>query len=152
MILKTKDIEILKALQKNADISNSALSKIVKLSPPACLARVRNLKERGLIRSIIALLNADQLGFSLTVLVYIKLDNQTRDTLSYLEGAVKINPKVQECFRMTGEHDYILRLLLKNTQELEFFLTNELSRIPNVASIRTEVAMQCVKQSNSIPF
>jgi Lrp/AsnC family transcriptional regulator len=114
MTLKTKDIEILKALQKNADISNSALSKIVKLSPPACLARVRNLKERGLIRSIIAILNADQLGFSLTVLVYIKLDNQTRDTLSYLEGAVKINPKVQECFRMTGEHDYILRLLLKN--------------------------------------
>jgi DNA-binding Lrp family transcriptional regulator len=86
----------------------------------------------------------------LHVFVYIKLSNQTKETLTYLEGAVKMNSRVQDCFRMTGDYDYALRLLLKDTSELEYFLTHELSRIPHIASIRTEVAMKCIKQDSSI--
>ena len=63
------------------------------------------------------------------VFAHIKLSSQSKETLSYLEGAVNINPRVQDCFRMTGDYDYALRLLLKDTSELEYFLTNELSRI-----------------------
>lgn len=146
----SKDKEILNILQNDADITNAELAKRIDLSPSAALGRVKNLKADGTIRGIYAKLSADELGYTTHVFVYIKLSSQTRETLSYLEGAVKMNPRVQDCFRMTGDYDYVLRLLLKNTSELEYFLTHELSRIPQIASIRTEVAMKCIKQDTSI--
>ena len=145
-----KDKEILEILQNDADITNADLAKQIGLSQPAALGRVKNLKHYGLIRGIYAKLNANQLGYSLHVFVYIKLSNQAKETLSYLEGAVKMNPRVQDCFRMTGDYDYALRLLLQETADLEYFLTHELSRIPHIASIRTEVAMTCIKQDTSL--
>lgn len=146
----SKDKEILNILQNDADITNAELAKRIDLSPSAALGRVKNLKADGTIRGIYAKLSADELGYTTHVFVYIKLSSQTKETLSYLEGAVKMNPRVQDCFRMTGDYDYVLRLLLKNTSELEYFLTHELSRIPQIASIRTEVAMKCIKQDTSI--
>ena len=148
--LSSKDKEILNILQNDADITNAELAKRIDLSPSAALGRVKNLKADGTIRGIYAKLSADELGYTTHVFVYIKLSSQTKETLSYLEGAVKMNPRVQDCFRMTGDYDYVLRLLLKNTSELEYFLTHELSRIPQIASIRTEVAMKCIKQDTSI--
>lgn len=145
-----KDKAILQVLQSNADITNADLAKQVELSPSATLTRVRNLKTQKIIRGIHAKLNADKLGFNFHVFVYIRLSNQVKETLSYLEGAVKMNTKIQDCFRMTGDYDYVLRVLLKNTADLEYFLTHELSRIPHIASIRTEVAMKCVKQDPSL--
>ena len=149
-LISDKDKAILKVLQINADITNADLAKQVELSPSACLTRVKNLKTKKIIRGIHAKLNADRLEFNFHVFVYIRLSNQIKETLSYLEGAVKMNTKVQDCFRMTGDYDYVLRVLLKNTSDLEYFLTHELSRIPDIASIRTEVAMKCVKQDPSI--
>ena len=141
--LKDKEIlEILQSRPNDADITNADLAKQIGLSQSAALGRVKNLKNHGLIRGIYAKLNANQLGYSLHVFVYIKLSNQAKETLSYLEGAVKMNPRVQDCFRMTGDYDYALRLLLQETADLEYFLTHELSRIPHIASIRTEVAME----------
>jgi Lrp/AsnC family leucine-responsive transcriptional regulator len=148
--LSPKDKEIINILQNDADITNAELAKRIGLSPSAVLGRVKNLKADGTIRRIHAKLNASELGYSLHVFVYIKLLNQGKETLSYLEGAVKMNSRVQDCFRMTGDYDYVLRLLLKDTPELEYFLTHELSRIPLIASIRTEVAMKCIKQDSSI--
>ena len=148
--LSPKDKEIIDILQNDADITNAELAKRIGLSPSAVLGRVKNLKADGTIRRIHAKLNASELGYSLHVFVYIKLLNQGKETLSYLEGAVKMNSRVQDCFRMTGDYDYVLRLLLKDTSELEYFLTHELSRIPLIASIRTEVAMKCIKQDSSI--
>ena len=148
--LSSKDKEIVNILQNDAAITNTELAKRIGLSPSAVLGRVKNLKADGTIRRIHAKLNADELGYSLHVFVYIKLSNQAKETLSYLEGAVKMNSRVQDCFRMTGDYDYVLRLLLKDTPELEYFLTHELSRIPQIASIRTEVAMKCIKQDSSI--
>ena len=148
--ISEKDKAILKVLQSNADITNADLAKQVELSPSASLMRVRNLKTQKIIRGIHAKLNADKLGFNFHVFVYIRLSNQVKETLSYLEGAVKMNTKIQDCFRMTGDYDYVLRVLLKNTSDLEYFLTHELSRIPHIASIRTEVAMKCVKQDPSL--
>lgn len=148
--INEKDEAILKVLQSNADITNADLAKQVELSPSASLTRVRNLKTQKIIRGIHAKLNADKLGFNFHVFVYIRLSNQVKETLSYLEGAVKMNTKIQDCFRMTGDYDYVLRVLLKNTSDLEYFLTHELSRIPHIASIRTEVAMKCVKQDPSL--
>ena len=148
--ISKKDEAILKILQNNADITNADLAKQVELSPSACLTRVKNLKTEGVIRGIHAKLNAEKLGFNFHVFIYIRLSNQVKETLSYLEGAVKMNAKIQDCFRMTGDYDYVLRVVLRNTSDLEYFLTNELSRIPDIASIRTEVAMKCVKQDTSL--
>lgn len=150
MDLDAKDLNILKRLQANADISNAALAKAVDLSPSACLMRVRQLKQNGLIRKIRAALDAEQLGYRLHVLVHIKLSSQSKETLNYFEGLAKRNPWIQACFRMTGEYDYSFRLLIRDTKDLEFFLTNELGRVPNLASTRTEVAMKCIKLGEEV--
>lgn len=150
--MNSKDIDILKRLQENAEISNSDLAKSIGLSPSACLARVRSLKSKGFIQAVRAELDETKLGFTLHVFVYIKLEKQTPDILSYLEGAAKMNSRIQDCFRMTGEYDYMLRLLLRDTSDLDFFLAHELSRIPDIASIRTEVAMKNAKRCHMIPF
>ena len=101
--ISEKDKAILKVLQSNADITNADLAKQVELSPSASLTRVRNLKTQEVIRGIHAKLNADGLEFNFHVFVYIRLSNQIKETLSYLEGAVKMNTKVQDCFRMMGD-------------------------------------------------
>ena len=152
MHLNSKDTEILKQLQNNAEISNARLAKQIGLSPSACLTRVRSLKSKGIIQMIKAELNEHKLGYSLHVFVYVKLDKQTPDALSYLEGAAKMNSSIQDCFRMTGEYDYMLRLLLRDTNDLDFFLAHELSRIPDIASIRTEVAMKNAKRGHIVPL
>ena len=152
MQLNLKDIDILKRLQEDAGVSNVELARHVGLSPSACLARVRSLKSRGIIQTIRAELDEAKLGFTLHVFVYIKLEKQTPDTVTYLEGAAKMNPRIQDCFRMTGDFDYMLRLLLRETSDLDFFLAHELSRIPDIASIRTEVAMKNAKRCRLIPL
>ena len=150
MKILAKDRLILNKLQSDADITNAELAKQVELSPSACLNRVRKLKQVGLIRGLYAKLNASELGYNYHVFVHIKLINQARETLSHIEASVKLNDRIQDCFRMTGDYDYALRLLIQDNAELEFFLANELSRIPYISSIRTEVAMKCVKQDSSL--
>ena len=93
-LISDKDKAILKILQINADITNADLAKQVELSPSACLTRVKNLKTKKIIRGIHAKLNADRLEFNFHVFVYIRLSNQIKETLSYLEGAVKMNTRM----------------------------------------------------------
>lgn len=150
MKILIKDNLILRRLQSDADITNAELAKQVGLSPSACLSRVRKLKQMGLIRGLYAKLNASELGYNYHVFIYMKLTNQARETLLHVEAVVKMNSRIQDCFRMTGDYDYTLRVLLKDSTELEFFLAHELSRIPHISSIRTEVALKCVKQDPTL--
>src|SRR5690348_4156920 len=102
MDLDAVDLRILRELQADASLSNVDLAKRVHLSPSPCLARVKSLEARGLIRQYVALLDAQQLGLNLNVFISISLKQQTREALSDFESAISAHDEVMECYLMTG--------------------------------------------------
>lgn len=108
--LDSTDLKILKELQEDASLSNVELAKRVHLSPSPCLARVRALEARGLIRQYVALLDAKQLGLHLNVFICISLKQQSLEALEEFEERIRIRDEVMECYLMTGDADYLLRV------------------------------------------
>lgn len=152
MQLDAIDIKILNELQKDARLTNVELASRVNLSPSPCLARVRALERSGLIRQRVTLLSAEGLGLNVNVFIHISLENQRREGLDEFERAVAAISGVMECYLMTGDADYLLRVLVRDTQALERLIVDELTRIPNVKSIRSSFALKQVLYSTAIPL
>jgi Lrp/AsnC family leucine-responsive transcriptional regulator len=152
MQLDAIDIKILNELQKDARLTNVELASRVNLSPSPCLARVRAMERDGLIRQRVTLLAPATLGLHVNVFIHVSLENQRRDGLDEFERAVVAIPGVMECYLMTGDADYLLRVLVRDTQALERLIVDELTRIPNVKNIRSSFALKQVMYSTVIPL
>ncbi|WP_321897267.1 Lrp/AsnC family transcriptional regulator [Burkholderia cepacia] len=152
MELDATDIKILNELQKDARLTNVELSSRVNLSPSPCLARVRELERKGLIRQRVTLLSAEALGLNVNVFIHVSLENQRRENLDDFERSVVVIPGVMECYLMTGDADYLLRVLVRDTPALEHLIVDELARIGNVKSIRSSFALKQVLYSTEIPL
>lgn len=150
--LDDTDWRILARLQEDARISNVELAKAVNLSPSPCLTRVKALEEGGLISRYVALL--DPLKFSLTVSVFIhvSLEKQMRNALDAFESSVLARDEVMECYLMTGESDYLLRVVVADVQSLERFIVDYLAKVPGVASIKSSFALKQVKYKTALPL
>ncbi|WP_250517894.1 Lrp/AsnC family transcriptional regulator [Caballeronia sp. INDeC2] len=146
------DIRILNELQQDAHLTNVELAARVNLSPSPCLARVRAMERRGLIRQRVTLLAPEMFGLNVNVFIHISLENQRREGLDEFERAIAVIPGVMECYLMTGDADYLLRVLVRDTQALERLIVDELTRIPNVKSIRSSFALKQVLYSTAIPL
>ncbi|HEV3429952.1 MAG TPA: Lrp/AsnC family transcriptional regulator [Paraburkholderia sp.] len=146
------DIRILNELQQDARLTNVELADRVNLSPSPCLARVRAMERAGLIRQRVTLLAPEKFGLNVNVFIHISLENQRREGLDEFERAVASIPGVMECYLMTGDADYLLRVLVRDTQALERLIVDELTRIPNVKSIRSSFALKQVLYSTAIPL
>ena len=150
--LDKTDLGILKQLQADARLSNVELAKRVHLSPSPCLARVRRLERLGIISRHVTLLDPQSLGLSVSVFIQITLDKQARERLDQFESAIRKRSEVMECYLMTGESDYLLRVLVPDVQALEQFIIAELTRIPGIATIRSSVALKQVKYETALPL
>ncbi len=150
--LDATDIRILEQLQADASLSNVELARRVHLSPSPCLARVRALEARGLIRQYVALLDAPQLGLHLNVFISISLKQQSREALQAFEDRVCAREEVMECYLMTGDSDYLLRVVAPDLKALQAFITDRLARIPDVAHIRSSLALKQVKYQTALPL
>ena len=150
--LDKTDLAILKLLQEDAKISNVQLANRVHLSPSPCLARVRRLEQLGVVSRHVALLSPQSLGLNVSVFVQITLEKQAKQGLDRFESAVRERPEVMECYLMTGEADYLLRVLVRDVEALEEFIVNELTRIPGIANIRSSVALKQVKYETALPL
>jgi Lrp/AsnC family leucine-responsive transcriptional regulator len=150
--LDKTDVNILKLLQEDAKLSNVQLAKRVHLSPSPCLARVRRLEKLGIISRHVALLNPQSLGLSVSVFIQITLEKQAKEKLDQFESAIRKRSEVMECYLMTGESDYLLRVLVPDVKALEQFIMNELTRIPGIANIRSSVALKQVKYETALPL
>lgn len=146
------DIRILKVLQQAADISNIDLAERVGLSPTPCLRRVRILEEAGIIRTRVTLLDPKVLGLSVSVFVSVTLEKQVKERLQEFEAEVRRRPEVVECYLMTGESDYLLRIVVPDLATYERFLKDSLTRIPGVASIKSSFALDQVAYSTALPL
>ncbi|MBT5192310.1 MAG: Lrp/AsnC family transcriptional regulator [Rhodospirillaceae bacterium] len=122
------------------------------ISAPPCLRRVRALEQAGLIRGYHADLNAEELGYGLTVFVWIGLDSQHEDDLSAFEHRMAALPMIRECHMLTGEADFILKVVAWDWDAWQNFLTAELIAAPNVASVKTAPVLRCSKMEFGVPM
>lgn len=152
MALDTIDLRILRELQADASLSNVELARRVHLSPSPCLARVRALEARGLIRQYVALLDAQQLGLHLNVFISISLKQQTRAALQAFEERLCTREEVMECYLMTGDADYLIRVALPDMAALERFILEQLSPMAEVEKIRSSFALKQVRYKTALPL
>ena len=146
------DWRILKELQADGRITNVALSQRVGLSAPPCLRRVRALEDAGLIRGYTALLDEKMLGFELTAFAMVGLRAQAEPDLRAFENRILGWPLVRECYMMSGETDYILRCVAPDLGAFQDFILKELTAAPNVASVKTSLAIRRAKAEPGVPI
>ncbi|HEY8014733.1 MAG TPA: Lrp/AsnC family transcriptional regulator [Dongiaceae bacterium] len=146
------DLRILGALQENARIANTELAAAVGLSPAPCLRRVRALEERGVIRKHVSLVSPAAVGLPVSVFVSISLERQVEEALKRFERVILARPEVMECYLMTGDADYLLRVVCADLGAYERFVLDHLTKVPGVSSIRSSFALKQVKYSTALPL
>ncbi len=152
MRLDAIDWRILGLLQGDARLSNVQLAKAVALSPSPCLNRVRALERAGYISRYVTLLDALRVGLKVSVFIQVTLERQIEPALETFEKAIRGRPEVMECYLMTGDADYLLRVVVPDIQVLEHFILNFLSRVPGVGNIKSSFALKQVKYQTALPL
>ncbi len=150
--LDSTDWKILAALQEDARISNLELAKQVHLSPSPCLTRVRRLEAGGLISRYVTLLDAGALGLNVSVFIQVRLEKQVEAALETFEKAIAERPEVMECYLMTGDADYLIRVVVPDVRALERFIVDFLSRVPGVGNIKSSFSLKQVKYKTALPL
>tara|TARA_A100000171_G_scaffold48049_1_gene54962 strand:- start:2348 stop:2827 length:480 start_codon:yes stop_codon:yes gene_type:complete len=150
--LDSIDMKVLQALQANARLTNTELATRVNLSASPCLARVKALEEMGVISRYVTLLDPLQIGLNVSVFIEIRLEQQIEKSLERFENAIRDYPEVMECYLMTGDADYLLRVVVPDIQALERFIIDELSKIPGVSNIKSSFALKQVKYKTALPL
>lgn len=146
------DRKILGVLQSDAHATSEKLSEIVGLSPSPCARRVRNLEASGVIKSYVAVVDQVKVGLPISVFASIKLERQREEELDRFAKAVMRWPEIVECYLMTGQRDYLLRIVVKDLEAYESFLKQKLTRLEGVASIESSFALGQVKHSQALPI
>lgn len=144
------DRTILRELQRDAKLSNVELAQRVHLSPSACLRRVRQLEEAGVIDRYVALLNPKAIGQPGTSFTIVNVERTTPETLRSFEQAVRDEPQILDCFYVAGSNDYLLRFTYRDAEDLERFHTEVLSRLPGVVRSNSMLVLRTVKRTTAM--
>lgn len=151
MQLDDVSLRILDILQDQADISNAELAERVGLSVSPCWRRVTEMREKGVIRGSVVLVDPESLGLEVNVFVHVSLKQQDQVTLEMFTESVRLRPEVMECYLMTGEADFLLRVVVQNLKKYQKFMQECLTCIEGVASIRSSFALSQVKYTTALP-
>lgn len=151
MQLDAIDRTILANLQEEGRVTNVELAARAGLTAPPCLRRVRALEEAGIIRGYHADLNPEALGYGITVFAMVSLRSQAEKDLRAFEEHVARLPAVRECHMLNGEIDFILKIVARDLQEFQRFLTSELTPAPNVEHVKTSLTIRTSKNMPGVP-
>ena len=151
-MLDNLDKHIINELQGDSRISNAELARRVNLSPPATLTRVKRLEGNGFIEKHVTLINRKKAGYDLLCFVRVSLQLHDSEQVAGFHRAVCKLTDVLECHHITGDYDYLLKVVARNTDDLEKFLVNRLTPIPGIAQIHTSLVLREVKNSTFIPI
>ncbi len=151
-MLDATDWRILDLLQRDARLTNVELARAVNLSPSPCLARVRALEAGGYISRYVTLIDPLKLGLQVSVFIRVRLEKQIEPALEVFEKAMLERPEVMECYLMTGDADYLLRVVVSDIQALQDFIVNFLSRVPGVGNIQSSFSLKQVKYQTALPL
>jgi DNA-binding Lrp family transcriptional regulator len=145
------DQAILRILQGDGRISNVELARRINLSPPATLTRVKALEEQGIIRGYTALLDAEALGFELLCFIQVGLQLHQPEQVNSVREAIGDIPQVLECHHVTGDYDYLLKVVARGRKDLEKFILEQLTPIRGIARIQTSLVLTEVKSTSILP-
>lgn len=145
------DHRILRELQKDGRLSNAELAERVNLSPSPCLRRLRNLEQSGVIEGYTAIVNQKAYGLPITVFIQIRLEHHSSQAAKIFEKNIKSIDEIIDCHLMTGDTDYLLRVVVESLEAYEIFIRERIHPIPSIASINTSFAYGVVKQSRCLP-
>ena len=146
------EYKLLNSLQKNARLTNLELAKQVGLSASPCLRRVKSLEESGVITGYSAIINQNKVHLSVNVFVQVSLERQSEERLQVFEEKIMEYREVMEAYLMTGEADYLLRIVVKDLQAYEKFLKDNLTKITGIASIRSYFSLKQVTRKYNLPI
>lgn len=149
-ILDAIDIQILDILQMESQISNAELARRVNLSPPATHTRIKRLESEGFINRQVAILNQEKLGFDLLCYVFISTNIHQAEKLDILENALEAMPEILECHCLTGEYDYLLKVVIRDRRELDSFI-RKLNKL-GISRIQTNLSLREIKHSTVLPI
>lgn len=150
--LDKTDLRILSQLQQDASLSNVELAAKVSLTPSPTLARVKQMEAEGVIARYVALVDPHALGLKVNVFVRVSLEKQEAGALERFEQAVSHFDEVMEVYLMTGDEDYLLRIVVPDIQALERFILEHLTRIPGIKNIKSSFALKQVKYKTALPI
>ncbi|WP_370979042.1 Lrp/AsnC family transcriptional regulator [Agaribacterium sp. ZY112] len=146
------DLKILRTLQRNADYSMNELGDAVGLSHTPCWRRVKNLEQKGYIKQKVTLLDAKKMDINVSVHAYISILKHDEQSLLSFESSVNTISEIVECYSITGDKDYLLRIVVSSVEEYEKLLKTTLVHLPNVASVNSVFALKQVKYTTELPI
>jgi len=149
--LDDTDLSILAMLQEDGRMTNVELATSIGLTAPPCLRRVKALEQEGIIQSYHAVLDPASLGYTIMVFAMVSLKSQAESDLRAFEEHVAALPNVRECHMLNGEIDFILKVVAKDLQSFQTFLTTHLTSAPNVASVKTSLTIRTTKNAPGVP-
>ena len=152
MQLDALDLKILDELQRDGSLSHVELSRGVHLSPSPFLARVKALEAGGVIDRYVAIANAAALGLGLNVFISISLRTQSKESLADFERRIAEHDQVMECYLMSGDSDYLIRVAVADIGALEKFILEQLSPISGIEKIRSSFALKQVRYKTALPL
>jgi Lrp/AsnC family leucine-responsive transcriptional regulator len=146
------DLSILRILQENGRLSNVDLASQINLSPPATYTRLKRLEKQGYIRDYVALLDWGKMGYDMICFINISLQMHQPDEVEKFRKRISRLPEVLECHHVTGEFDYLLKIAIKNRDDLDRFVMKQLTPIPGIARIYTSLALNEIKATTALPI
>jgi Lrp/AsnC family leucine-responsive transcriptional regulator len=152
MKLDSLDLRILDELQRDGALTNVELARRVHLSPSPCLARVKALEAFGVIDRYVAIASAAALGLGLNVFISISLRSQGKESLAEFERRIAEHDEVMECYLMTGDSDYLIRVAVADIGALEKFILEQLTPIAGIEKIRSSFALKQVRYKTALPL
>ena len=151
MTLDHIDRRILSQLQTDARTPNVDLAEKVGLSPTPCARRVKNLEAEGVISRYVTLVDQKTVGLPVSVFVNVTLERQVEQALDIFESIISERPEVMECYLMTGDADYLLRVVVADLDAYERFIVDHLTKVPGIANIKSSFALKQVAYKTALP-
>lgn len=146
------DHKLLGYLQEHARTSNAELARRVNLSPPGLQKRLRRLEENGVIDRYVTLVNREALGYDMLCIIQVTMRRHEPHSIDRFRILVQDMPEVLECYSVTGEFDYYLKIAVRNHKHLEHFLMNVLTPVPGMDTIRTSLVLRDIKETTAVPL
>lgn len=150
--LDEKDVALLNHLQGDARLTNTELAQRVNLSAPGLQKRIKKLEEAGIIEQYVTIVNHEAVGYDMLCFVQVTLMRHEPHLVHQFRKLVQQMPEVLECHHITGEYDYLLKIVLRNRKHLEKFLIETLTPVPGMDKIRTSLVLSEIKKTTAVPL
>lgn len=150
--LSQADIKILQLLQENAGLSTAEIAEKIGLSQSPCWRRISRMEQAGVIRKKVVVLDHAKLGMEVVVFVNVSLTTHGRQNLAAFEKEIRKFPEVLECYTVTGQMDYLLKIVTKDIQHYESFIRNKLMTLPMIREMHSTIAITEIKDTTELPL